>query len=142
MLCNNEVGLELSVNTKETKYTLLSCHQNAEKNHGIKIANRSSENVAQFRYLGMTVTNQNLVQDEIQRRLISGNACNHSVQNLLYFHLLLKKVNISINKTMILPVVLYGYETGFLTLWEEHRLRLFKKRVLKGISEISRDEVT
>jgi hypothetical protein len=30
----------------------------------IKIANGSSETVAQFRYLGMTVTNQNLIQEE------------------------------------------------------------------------------
>jgi hypothetical protein len=29
----------------------------------------------------MTVTNQNLIQEEIKRRLNSGNACYHSVQN-------------------------------------------------------------
>jgi hypothetical protein len=34
-------------------------HQNADSNHDKKIANRSFENVAQFRYLGTTVTNQN-----------------------------------------------------------------------------------
>jgi hypothetical protein len=57
---------------------LLSRHQNAGQNHDIKIANRSSENVEQFKYLGMTVTNQNLIQEEIMRLLISGNACYHS----------------------------------------------------------------
>jgi hypothetical protein len=34
---------------------LLSRHQNARQNHDIKIANRCFENVAQFRYLGMTI---------------------------------------------------------------------------------------
>jgi hypothetical protein len=34
---------------------LLSCHQNAGQNHDMKTANRSFENVAQFKYLGMTV---------------------------------------------------------------------------------------
>jgi hypothetical protein len=47
---------------------LLSRHQNAEQNHDIKIAKRCFKNVAQFRYLGMTVTNHNLIHEEIRRR--------------------------------------------------------------------------
>jgi hypothetical protein len=47
--------------------------------------NRSSENVAQFEYLGMTVTNQNLIAEEIKRRLDSVNACHNSVQELFVF---------------------------------------------------------
>jgi hypothetical protein len=39
---------------------------NAGQNHDIKLANRCFENVAQFRYLGNTITNQNLIQDEIR----------------------------------------------------------------------------
>jgi hypothetical protein len=34
------------VDAEETKYTLMSCHQNAGKNHNIKIANRSFKSVA------------------------------------------------------------------------------------------------
>jgi hypothetical protein len=54
---------------------LSSLHQKAEQNHDIKTANRSFENVAQFRYLGTTVTNENLIQEEIKWRLNLGNAC-------------------------------------------------------------------
>jgi hypothetical protein len=46
---------------------LLSSHQNVGQNRNIKIANRSFENVSQFRYFGMTVTDQNLIQEEIKR---------------------------------------------------------------------------
>jgi ribosomal protein S2 len=45
-------------------------YQNAGQNYDIKIANRYFENVVEFRYLGTTITNQNLIQEEIKRRLI------------------------------------------------------------------------
>jgi hypothetical protein len=35
-------------------------------------------------------------------------------------------------KPVPLPVVLYGSETWSLTLREEHRLRVFENRVLRG----------
>jgi hypothetical protein len=66
---------------------LFSRYQNVGQNRDIKIANRSFGNVSQFKYLGMTVTNQNLIQEEIER-LNSGNACYHSMQNLLSSRLL------------------------------------------------------
>jgi hypothetical protein len=46
---SKEVGVE--VNTEKAKYMLLSHHQNAGQNHGIKVANRCFENVSQFKYL-------------------------------------------------------------------------------------------
>jgi hypothetical protein len=58
---NKDVGLE--INVKKTKYIMLSRHQNAGQNRDIKVANRSFENVSEFRYLGMTVKkNENLIQ--------------------------------------------------------------------------------
>jgi hypothetical protein len=56
---------------------MLSCHQVAGQNHNMKIAIRCFENVAQFRYLGMTIKNQRLIQEEIKRRLNSANVCCH-----------------------------------------------------------------
>jgi hypothetical protein len=66
-------------------------HQNVDTNRNMKIANRSFDNVSQFRYLGTTVTNEYLIQEEIKRRLNSGNACYHSVQSLLSSRLLSKE---------------------------------------------------
>jgi hypothetical protein len=53
------------------------------------------------------------------RRLNSGNACYHSVQNLLSSRLLSKNVKVKIYKTIILPMALYGCETWFLILRKE-----------------------
>jgi hypothetical protein len=55
--------------------------------------------------------------------------------------LLSKNIKIRIYKTIILPVVLYGYETWSLTLREEHRLRVFENGVLRRIFGPKRVEV-
>jgi hypothetical protein len=87
--------------------------------------------VAQFKYLGMTVRNQNLTQEKIKRRLNSNNACYRLVQNHLSSRLLSRNVKI-----------LYACETWSLTLREEHRLRVFENRVLRRIFGPKRDEAT
>jgi hypothetical protein len=87
------------------------------------------------------VTEQDLIQEEIKRRVNFGNACYHSVQNLLSSSLLRKNAKVRIYKTIILPVVEYGYETWSLTLREEHKLRVFENRVLR-IFGPKMDEVT
>jgi hypothetical protein len=91
--------------------------------------------------LEMTVTNQNLIQEEIKRRLNLGNACYHLVQNILPSHLLSKNIKIRIYNIIILPVVLYGCETWSLTLREEHRLGVFENRVLRRTFGLKRHEV-
>jgi hypothetical protein len=65
---SKEVRLE--ANAEKTKCMLLSRHQNAEQNHNKQRANRSFENVENFKYLGETITDQNLNRKEI--KIISG----------------------------------------------------------------------
>jgi hypothetical protein len=70
------------------------------------------------------------------------NAYYHSVHNLLWSRQLSKKLKIRIYKTVIFPVVLYGYETWFRALREEDRLRMFENRALKKIFRLGQDEMT
>jgi hypothetical protein len=139
VLASKETGLE--VNAEKTKYMIMSRNQNAGHNHNIKLDNRSSEKVEEFKYPGATITNQS-IHEEIKSRLKSGNACYYSVQNLLSSRLLSKNTKIRAYRTIILPVVLYGCETWSLTIREEQRLRVFENRVLRRIFGPKRDEVT
>jgi hypothetical protein len=134
---SKEVGLE--VNSEKTKYMLMSDKKAGQK-HSIKIANRSFEGVAKFKYLGTTLTAQYCMQEDIKSRLHSGNACYHLVQSLLSSHLLSRNVKVKMYKTMILPLVLYGYKNWSLTLRED--AVMFENRVLKRIFGPRRDGVT
>jgi hypothetical protein len=89
------------------------------------------------------LTDQNLIQEEIRRRLNSGNAGYHLVQNFLSSHLLSKNMKIRIYKIILLPVVEYGCETETMSLTsrEEHRLRMFENRLLRRTFGSKRDEV-
>jgi len=108
----------------------------------MKIDNSSLERVEEFKYMETTLTTENSIQEEIKSRLKSGNACHHSVQNLLSSSLLSKNLKIKINRTIILPVVLCGCETWSLILREERRLRGFENRALRRIFGPKRDGVT
>ena len=66
----------------------------------------------------------------------------HSVQNVLSSSSLSKNIKIKTYSTIILPVVLYGCETWFLTLKEEHRLGVFENRVLRKVFGPEREGVT
>jgi hypothetical protein len=86
VVATKETGLE--VNADKTKYMVMSGDRNAGRGHSVKIDNISIERVEEFKYLGMTLTDQNSIQGEIKSRLKSGNACYHLVQNLLSSRLL------------------------------------------------------
>jgi len=66
--------------------------QNAGRSYNVKTENSSFERVKEFKYLGTTLTHQNSTEGELQSRLKLGNACYYSVQNLLSYSLLSKRL--------------------------------------------------
>jgi hypothetical protein len=68
------------------------------------------------------------MQEEISSRMKPGNACYHSVQNIMSSSLLLQNVQVKTYRTIILPVVLY-------------ELRVFENRVSRKIFGPERDKI-
>jgi flagellar basal body rod protein FlgG len=94
LITTQETGLE--VNAEKTKCVVMSQDHNAGQNGNIQIGNKLFETVEQLKYLGTTLRSQISIHKEIKSRLKSGNACCHSVQNLLSASLLSKSVKIKI----------------------------------------------
>jgi hypothetical protein len=86
------------INAEKTKCIIMSCHPNSGQKQNIRITKESFQNVAKFKYLGTTLTNQNDIHDDIKSRLNSGNACYNSVQNLFVFPCHIKELKIKICK--------------------------------------------
>ena len=78
---------------------VMSRDQNAGRIQSERMDNSTLERVEEFKYLGTTLTDQNYVQEEIKSRLKPGNACYHSVQNLLSSSLL-SNLKIKMYRTM------------------------------------------
>ena len=126
MASTRETGLEVSAD--KTKHMVMSRDQNAGRIQSVRIENSTFERVDEFKYLGTTLTIQNYIREEIKSRMRSGNACYHSVLNLLSSTLLSKNLRMKIFRTIILPVILYGSETWSLILRKERKLRVFENR--------------
>jgi len=88
--------IALEVIADKTKYMVMSRDQNAGRIHSVRIDSSTFERVEEIKYLGTTLTHQNSIPDEIKSRLRWGNACYHSVQNLLSSRLLSKNLKIKI----------------------------------------------
>jgi hypothetical protein len=139
-VAGKEIGLE--VNAEKTEYMIIPRDQYAGQNNKITAGNNSFERVEQFIHMGRTLTNQNSIQKEINSTRMSGNACYHSVQNLLSSSLLPKNIRIKIRRTVTLPLVLYGCDTRSLTLKKEHGPRGFQQWVLMKTCGPQREKTT
>jgi hypothetical protein len=94
---------------------LLSRQYNVEQSHDVEMGKGSFQNAEEVKYLGRTVTNGTLIEEEMKRTLKMSNAYYQCFLNLFSFCVLSGNVKFRIYKTIILSMVLYGCVAWCLT---------------------------
>ena len=86
-----------------------------------------------FVYLGTSITNNNNVSDEIKRRLTLANRCYFGLNRQLSSRALSRRTKLTLYKTLIIPVLLYGAEAWTLSAADEKSLGTFERKILRKI---------
>ena len=135
----NKIGLY--VNEEKTKFLMVSPSPRTVNLVGthLEIGNKKFEVVKEFTYLGMLISNQHDTAVEIKRRILSGTRAFYSLKPQLSSKKLSRRSKLTIYKTLIRPIVLYGSESWNTTERDEEMLKIFERRVLRTIFGPMRD---
>ena len=123
--------IAMYVNVEKTKFLMIrpsSRTLNLVGTH-LEIGDKNFEVVKEFTYLGVLISNQHDTAVEMKRRIISGTRAFYSLKPQLSSKKLSRKSKLTVYKTLIRPIVLYGSESWNTTESNEEQLRIFERRV-------------
>jgi hypothetical protein len=99
----------------------------------VDFGNKNLKIVNKLANLGVLVTPKNDVSLEIQRRIQTAYRWFCGLRKYLRASHLARQSKLTIYKTFIHPLLLYGSETWVLTKREENRLLVFERKILRTI---------
>ncbi|XP_065085707.1 uncharacterized protein LOC135707755 [Ochlerotatus camptorhynchus] len=95
----------------------------------VQIDGNEIEMVDEFVYLGSLVTAENDTSREIQRRIMAGNRVYFVLRRTLRSNKIRCRMHLTVYKTLIRPVILYGYETWTMLVEDQRALGVFEQNV-------------
>ena len=124
------MGLE--INQDKTKYMICGARKKYGE-HVLKVNHMTFERVNSYVYLGSQITDDNNISVEINNRSTLANRSYFGLMNLLKAKNMSRKHTVTINKTLIKPILVYGVETWVMRRADELRLGAFERQILRRI---------
>jgi hypothetical protein len=123
--------VRLKINEQKTKYMIAARIDRTIRDVGqnVAIGDKHFEVVKEFVYLGSLMTPANDMSLKIQRRIQTANRCFFGLCKHRQSSHLSRQKKVTIHKTLIHPVLLYGSETWMLNKGEENQLLVFERKV-------------
>ncbi|KAG8240197.1 hypothetical protein J437_LFUL016694 [Ladona fulva] len=147
---NLEEGLErlemeaqkvgLKVNRAKTQYLFSSRKSTTGNNKFIELNGNKYERCDKFKYLGVLVTKDNEMKEEIKARIAAGNRVHQDSLKVMKSHNLSRNLKIKVYRTVVRPVVMYVSETWTMTAAEEELLKRWERKVLRKIFGATKED--
>jgi hypothetical protein len=127
--------LGLIINSAKTKYMVAGRERGSPTGVGnlVDLEGERFEVVDEFIYLGTLVTRDNDVSREVKRRVAAANRAFYGLRSQLKSRSLHTRTKLSLYRTLILPVALYGHESWTLKEADRRMLGVFERKVLRSI---------
>jgi len=124
-------NMGLLVNEEKTKYMAIT--RRSEDSSNLKVENKEFEQVKEFKYLGVTLNNKNIMHEEINVRLNAANRCYFAMETIFKSKLISKNVKEKLYISYIRPVLTYACATWATTKGDEEKLSRFERKILRRI---------
>jgi hypothetical protein len=98
----------------------------------LNVGNYRFEKVTELKYLGTMICYDNL-DIKIHHRLLLANRCYHGLKKQIKSDYISIKMKCKLYKTLIRPVLLYGCETWAINRYNEEKIAIFERKVLRKI---------
>ena len=98
----------------------------------INIGEYNFEIVNSFVYLGSLLNVENDIEEEIRRRIGTGNRFYYGLHKQFKSKTLQRKLKCKLYKTLVRPILTYGSESWCMTQNQEQLLRIFERRKEKA----------
>jgi hypothetical protein len=109
----------LAVNAEKTKYMVVT--RGPENSSNLKVRNNEFKQVNEFKYLGVTLNNKNIMHEKVNVRMNKANRCYFAMETLFKSKTLSKKVKEKLYIRYITPVLTYACATWSTTKGDEEK---------------------
>ena len=123
----------LAVNEGKTKYMLPAGRGARRLGSHVSTGEYNFEVVKEFTYLGTAVNSNNDVSMEIKRRITIANRCYYGLSKQFRCRALSPSTKLTLYKTLVIPVLLYGAEAWVVSQADAAALGVFERKVLRKI---------
>ena len=121
----------LQINEEKTKYMEIT--KNQSNNDHLDAGHHRFQRVKEFKYLGVKVTDDGKIEQEIKHRLTLANRSYYGLITQMRSKYICRKTKIKLYKTLIRPVLTYGAETWAINKEDESKLAAFERKILRRI---------